>query len=154
MTITVPSVEVSNVKINKDVKVNGVLGFEVVLKIVANALINHKLNFSAYCLWTISPQDKRCTPGISKGNPSDCRYVEHLEPAYPSTVWEEYKFFIPYGEVLNVQAKAEWVLVLKVWDQTNKKPKLLACDEYPFSLSCTTHLFRSNEWYFVQYMKK
>lgn len=154
MTITVPSVEVSNVKINKDVKVNGVLGFEVELKMVANALKNHKLNFSAYCILKISDKDKLCTPGISKGNPVHCRYVELLEPAFPSTVWEEFKLFIPYSEVINIQASFNELLVLKVWDKTNKAPKLLACDEYPFTITCTTHLFRSNEWYFVQNKKK
>ena len=161
--MTVPSVEISNVKINRDVTENGNLGFEVVLKMVANAMIGRKLNFSAYCFSKYD--DKRCLskPGGSNGfytNPATkekkviddlcCRYVEICEPNFSSTVWEHFRFFIPYSAVLNIQATFDETLVLMAWDQTNKKkPELLACEEIPFSISCTTHMFRSNEWSFI-----
>ena len=156
--MTVPSVEISNVKVNRNVNQNGKLGFEVVLKMVANAMVGRKLNFSAYCVSKYD--DKKClnkpggssrhaiNPRTGKIIPADikCRYVEILDPRFPSTVWEQFKFFIPYSEVLNIQATFEETLVLMAWDQTNKKPELLACEELPFSITCKTHMFRSNEW--------
>ena len=84
-----------------------------------------------------------------------CRYYEILEPKFSSTVWEKFRFFIPYSDVLNIQATFEETLVLMAWDQTNKKkPELLACEEILFSISCTTHMFRSNEWYFYLLKQK
>ncbi len=158
--MTVPSVEISNVKINRDVNENGKLGFEVVLKMVANAMVGRKLNFSAYCVTKYD--DKKCLskPGGSTHiNPATkaiisdavkCRYFEISEPKFSSTVWEQFRFFIPYSAVLNIQATFDETLVLMAWDQTNKKkPELLACEELPFSISCTTHMFRSNEWSFI-----
>ena len=163
--MTVPSVEISNVKINRDVKNNGKLGFEVVLKMVANAMVGRKLNFTAYCVSEYD--DKRCLkkPGGSTHiNPAtmavnwdaiNCHYVEICEPEFSSTVWEKFRFFIPYADVLNIQASFEETLVLMAWDQTNKKkPELLACEEIPFSISCTTHMFRSNEWSLVLHKQK
>ena len=145
--MTVPSVEISNVKVNRNVNQNGKLGFEIELKMVANAMVGHKLNFTAYCVFEYD-EAQRCLskPGVSKFNPLECHYVEIVKPKFPSTVWEQFKFFIPYDEILNSQDKWEQTLVLMAWDQTNKKPELLACEELPFSLSCKTHLFRSNEW--------
>ena len=158
--MTIPSVELSNVKINRNVKEKEVLGFEVELKMVANAMVGRKLNFTAYCI----PKngDARClkNPGGSNRiyiNPAtggkivpelNCRYVEIFKPRSFSTVWEKFKFFIPYADILNIQTKREETLVLMAWDQTNKKPELLACEEIPFSISCITHMFRSNEWDF------
>ena len=146
--MTVPSVEISNVIVNRDVNQNGKLGFEVVLKMVANAMVGRKLNFTAYCVFE---HEARCLskPGVAKFNPLECHYVEISAPKFSSTVWEQFKFFIPYDEILNIQAKWEQTLVLMAWDQTNKKPELLACEELPFSISCKSHLFRSNEWDFT-----
>lgn len=147
--MTVPSVEISNVKVNRNVNQNGKLGFEVVLKMVANAMVGRKLNFTAYCVFEHEAKKCLSKPGVSKFNPLECHYVEISKPKFSSTVWEQFKFFIPYDEILNIQAKWEQTLVLMAWDQTNKKPELLACEELPFSLSCKTHLFRSNEWDFT-----
>ena len=158
--MTIPSVEISNVKLKKDVNNNGKLGFEVVLKLMAYAMIGRKLNFSAYCVTKYD--DKKClsNPGGSTSIDSvtkginvnlNCKYFITLVPKYPSTAWEQFRFFIPYTNVLNIQAKFDETLVLMAWDQTNKKkPELLACEEIPFSISCTTHMFRSNEWDFKQ----
>ena len=151
--MTMPSVCFSNVKVNRDVKEQGKLGFEVVLKMVANAMVGRKLNFSAYCI----PQngDTHCLKkpgGRNYINPStkvtirSCHYYEILNPRQASTIWKQYKFFIPYSEIINIKANWDGTLVLMAWDQTNKKPELLACEEIPFSISCTTHIFRSNEW--------
>ena len=158
--MTVPSVEFSDIKINKDVNENGVLGFEVVLKMVANAMVDRKLNFSAYSVNKFDDLSCLKKPGGSSRiyiNPAtgekitpdlNCRYVEICEPNFSSTVWEKFRFFIPYSAVLNIQANFDETLVLMAWDQTKKKPELLACEEIPFSISCTTHMFRSNEWDF------
>lgn len=157
--MTVPSVELSNVRINKNIKEKGVLGFEVVLKMVANEMVGRKLNFSAYCV----PEngDTRCLkkPGGGKyvnpatkekiSSPKECLYFKICKPSSSSTVWNSIKFFIPYADILSIQAKREETLVLIAWDQTKKKPELLACEEIPFSISYTTHMFRSNEWDFA-----
>ena len=144
--MTIPSVEISNIRVNRDLKVNGVLGFEVSFKMVANAMVGHKLNISAYCVTPYGNKGCLRKPGTSDGNPSECMYAEICKPTYPSTVWEDCKIFIPYSRIINIQAKWEETLVLMAWDQTNKKSELLACEEIPFSISCITHTFRSNEW--------
>lgn len=156
--MTVPSVEISDLKVNRNVNENGLLGFEVVLKLVANAMVGRKLNFSAYCVSEYD--DKKClnkpggsgksyiNPRTGKTIPADlnCRYFEILEPRFSSTAWEQFRFFIPYSAVLNTQATIEETLVLMAWDQTNKNPEVLACEELPFSITCKTHMLRSNEW--------
>lgn len=157
--MTVPSVELSNIQINKNVKEKSVLGFEVVLKMVASRMIGRKLNLSAYCIPKNGDTSCLKTPGGRKymnpatkevtRSPQNCLYAEICKPRLSSTVWADYKFFIPYADILNHKAKWEETLVLIAWDQTNKKPELLACEEIPFSISCTTHTFRSNEWDFT-----
>lgn len=156
--MTVPSVELSSIQINKNVKEKGVLGFEVVLKMVANAMVGRKLNFSAYCVPKNGDTSCLKKPGGRRvmnpatccvtRSPQNCYYAEIIKPRLSSTVWEQFKFFISYADILNRQAKWEETLVLIAWDQTNKKPELLACEEIPFSISCTTRMFRSNEWDF------
>ena len=126
---------------------------------VASRMIGRKLNLSAYCIPKNGDTSCLKTPGGRKymnpatkevtRSPQNCLYAEICKPRLSSTVWADYKFFIPYADILNHKAKWEETLVLIAWDQTNKKPELLACEEIPFSISCTTHTFRSNEWDFT-----
>ena len=104
--MTIPSVEMSNIRVNRDLKVNGVLGFEVSFKMVANAMVRHKLNISAYCVTPYGNKGCLRKPGISDGNPSECMYAEICKPNYPSTVWEDCKIFIPYSRIINKIGRA------------------------------------------------
>lgn len=144
--MTIPSVDISNIKVNRDVKENGSLGLVVSFKMIANAMIGRKLNISVHCV--SKDGNKRCLrkPGTSVGNPMECCYLETLQPNHTSTVWYKYKVFIPYAMILNIQAKQEKTLVIMAWDQTNNTPLYLASEELPFTISCVTHTFRSNEW--------
>lgn len=144
--MTIPSVEISNVKVDRNVKNNGNLGLTVMFKMVANAMLGRKLNISAYCVSTNGDKLSLTSPGLRVMNPPNCYYTETCKPDFQSTVWEEFKLFIPYSMILNIQAKYKETLVIMAWDQTNKKPELLACEEIPFTISCVTHTFRSNEW--------
>lgn len=147
--LTIPSVEMSNIEITRNVKDVGLLGFEVSFKMEAKTMVGRELNISVYCV--PSWEETRClrSPGRSCGAPMYCQYVGISNPQYPSTVWENFNFFIPYSKVLNRQGKEDYTLVIMAWDQTDKIPELLACEELPFTISCTTHTFRSNDWGFL-----
>lgn len=147
----IPSVEFSNIRIESDMTLNGLLGFQVSGKLLVNGLAGENLEFSAYCLSQNSK--KACL-----NKPNNCpqkKYSEKLAPAFVSTIWEDFKFFISYKSILSIQANLEMCLYMVVWHKdgkNSKNSKKLLQIEQPYHISCKTHVFRSDEYYF--YLKK
>ena len=148
-SMSIPSVEISNLVVNKDIVLNGELGVQVVFKMVATAVKGHNLSISAYCFNRWDNIEKLSKPAQSKYIPGCCKHFEIVEPAYLQTGWNQYQIFIPYSQLLSINASFEATLIIMVWDITNKKPELLASEELPYKISCITHIFRSNEWDFM-----
>ena len=148
-SMSIPSVEISNLVVNKDIVLNGELGVQVVFKMVATAVKGHNLSISAYCFNRWDNIEELSKPAQSKYIPGCCEHFEIVEPAYLQTGWNQYQIFIPYSQLLSINASFEATLIIMVWDITNKKPELLASEELPYKISCITHTFRSNEWDFM-----
>ena len=148
-SMSIPSVEISNLVVNKDTVQNGILGIQVVFNMEATAVKGHKLSISAYCFHHWSNIEELSKPAQSDYNPYCCTYVEIVEPPYFQTGWDQCQIFIPYSRILTVKASLEETLIIMVWDITNQKSKLLACEELPYQISYITHTFRSNEWNFM-----
>ena len=148
-SMSIPSVEISNLVVNKDIVLNGELGVQVVFKMVATAVKGHNLSISAYCFNRWDNIEELSKPAQSKYIPGCCKHFEIVEPAYLQTGWNQYQIFIPYSQLLSINASFEATLIIMVWDITNKKPELLASEELPYKISCITHIFRSNEWDFM-----
>lgn len=148
-SMSIPSVEISNLVVNKDIVLNGELGVQVVFKMVATAVKGHNLSISAYCFNQWDNIEELSKPAQSKYIPGCCEHFEIVEPAYMQTGWNQYQIFIPYSQLLSINASFEATLIIMVWDITNKKPELLASEELPYKISCITHTFRSNEWDFM-----
>ena len=148
-SMSIPSVEISNLVVNKDTVQNGILGIQVVFNMEATAVKGHKLSISAYCFHHWSNIEELSKPAQSDYNPYCCTYVEIVEPPYFQTDWDQCQIFIPYSRILTVKASLEETLIIMVWDITNQKSKLLACEELPYQISYITHTFRSNEWNFM-----
>ena len=148
-SMSIPSVEISNLVVNKDTVQNGILGIQVVFNMEATAVKGHKLSISAYCFHHWSNIEELSKPAQSDYNPYSCTYVEIVEPPYFQTDWDQCQIFIPYSRILTVKASLEETLIIMVWDITNQKSKLLACEELPYQISYITHTFRSNEWNFT-----
>lgn len=141
----IPSGEFSNIQIKSDVTINGSLGFQVSGRLVVKGFIGEKLEFSAYCI-------KKGASKSCLSRPSYCierKYNESLTPDCLSTVWEEFRVFIPYKTILSKQAYyLNESLYIIVWYKEGKKNKKLLQVEQPFYISCTTHMFRSDEYFF------
>ena len=146
--MTIPSVEISDLKIVEDLKSDGKLGADMVFQMNALGMQGRKLNVMVYCVDEYS--DKKCLrdPVKSKNDSLECVFFGTFKASYPSTIWESTRVFIPYPSILNTQKTVRGTLVLMAWDQTNKRPNLLACKEVPYMISCKTHIFSSNEWDF------
>ena len=139
-----PSADFSNIHIEKNVTLNGMLGFQVIGTLRINGLLGEKLLFSAYCVNQYG--NKKC---LSKPDWSaEQKYNEALNPGFISTVWENFRFFIPYKNILNIQADFDECLYMVVWHKDGKKSKKLLQVEQPYHISCKTHMFRSNEYSF------
>lgn len=140
----VPSAKISKIKINHDLIKYNELGFEVVFNLVANGLADKKLNFTAYSLSSYQNKKVLNKPASYNKYPEECCYMLNFRPPYS----RKQSFFVPYNKLLNTQRQLKETLFLMVWDITNKKPEVLACEEIAFSISCVTHMFKSNEWSF------
>lgn len=149
--LLVKSAEISDVVVTKDVSVNNSLGIKVNFKLLVTGMYGRKLNVSAYCV----NYDDKCLKQPGNPNsfiPLECKYAEVIEPPYASISWDSFEFCIDYSRILSIQASFDETLVIIAWDVTDKKPKVLTRVDIPYHISCTTHMFRSNEWSF--YLKK
>ena len=145
-----PSASIKNVNVKKDVIKYDKLGIQVTLHLLINGLKGGKTIFAAYSVNEYE-KEKDIIKMPANGQYLTCMglyYGQPIIPEYPQTEWEKFSFFISYESLLNIQAKFNEKLCLVVWNMSEKKPTILEKTEIPYSISCVTHIFRSNEWTF------
>ncbi|MCQ2243159.1 MAG: zinc ribbon domain-containing protein [Bacteroidaceae bacterium] len=139
-----PSVEFKEIHIEPNVTFNGQLGFQVTGNLLIKGLLDEKMEFSAYCV--DEHGDKHC---LNKpGKCIELIYNESFSPTFMSAIWDNYGFFIPYKAILNYQTDLDECLYMVVWHKEGRKNTKLLQIKQPYHISCKTHVFRSNEYFF------
>lgn len=147
-----PKVEMTDVKIKKDVVRDNTPGIEVTLNLHINGMLGQTLYFSALTVNKYQDEEFLNSPmNLNSGLTMlySRQFKEELIPIYFSSKWDSYKFFIPYRGILDIETSFDETLYMMVWQQSgNYSTKTLFTIEKPFRITCKTHIFRANEYSF------
>ena len=150
--ITTPSAKMSNFKFVPNCKQDNELGVEFIFDLNVDGMLGNKVNISAVDTNECTRKSVLNKPCKRLYDPIECVWCKQLKPKSETAIWKSYKVFVPY-HMLSQLANLKTTIVFTIWNQSEKQPVKLLSEEFPYELTCTKHLFRADEWHFVQLKK-